>query len=285
MKSSLLTLTLALGSAAACFSQARAVTVLDQIGSSGAAFTGLNAYSSQFFSDDPTFSLSAVDDFSASSILRLTNVTEATEGFNGFTSYSNVTGYEVNIYSSLTAANDSLDGDVAHVLIGPADATVATSFSGDADSALISLPVSILLPRAGVFYLSVIADLSFGDGGQLGVYGSTGLPGAIPGGTNAYAENPGGDLGLPGNESALGVDLAYRVTADAVPRTFHRRLDAGRRRAARGSFACVTRREVASRFESRELISVRPAPRIFCSATATLPKCVGQTSPGKAMRC
>ena len=217
MKSSLLTLTLALGVATACFSRAGAVTVLDQIGSSGSAFTGSNAYTSQSFDDDPTFSLSAVDDFSVSSILDLINVTAATEGFNGFTSYGNVTGYEVNIYSSLTAANGSLNGDVAHVFVDPAEATVTTSFSGDANSALVSLPVSILLPRTGIFYLSVIADLDFGDGGQLGVYGSTGLPGVVPGGSNAHAENPGGDLGLPGNESALGADLAYRVTADAVP--------------------------------------------------------------------
>ena len=217
MKSSFLILTLALGSAAACVSRAGAITVLDQIGSSGSAFTGASAYTSQSFDDDPTFSLSAVDDFSVGSFLALTNVTAATEGFNGFTSYGNVTGYEVNIYSSLAAANDSLDGDVAHLLVDSADATVTTSFSGDADSALVSLPVSILLPGTGTFYLSVLADLDFGAGGQLGVYGSTGLPGIVPGGSDAYAENPGGDLGLPGNESALGTDLAYRITADAVP--------------------------------------------------------------------
>lgn len=201
----------------ACFSRVQAVTILDQIGSSGSNFTGADAHTSQFFDDDPTFSLSAVDDFSVASIFTLTNVTEAVDGFNGFTSYGNVTGYEVNIYSSRAAANASLDGDVAHLLIGPANVSVTASFSGDANSALISLPVNILLPRAGAFYLSVVADLDFGDGGQLGVYGSAGVPGGFPGGLNGYAENPGGDFGLPGNESVLGADLAYRLTGDAVP--------------------------------------------------------------------
>ncbi len=217
MKSSLLAVTFALGISTVCFSRAGAVVVLDQIGSSGSAFAGANAYTSQFFDDDPTFSLSAVDDFTAATLLRLTNVTAATEGFNGFASYANITGYEVNVYSSLSAANNGLNGDVAHLLINPANATLSTSFNGDANSALVSLPLSILLPRAGTFYLSVIADLDFGNGGQLGVFGSTGLAGVVPGGSNAHAENPGGDLGLPGNESALGVDLAYRITADAVP--------------------------------------------------------------------
>ncbi len=242
-----LIIALALGFATASAPRLRAVTIVDQIGSSGTFFTGRNAYTSQVFDDFPTFSISAVDDFSVSSIFNLTNVTAAMEGSNGFSSYGNITGYEVNIYSSLAAAKASLNGDIAHALISPASATVTTSFSGDLDSALVSLPVSILLPRTGTFYLSVLADLNFDAGGQLGIYGSTGLTGSNPGGANGHQENPGSGFGLPGNESAINADLAYRITANAVPEpsAYAMMVGAGLlllglRRARRGSIRALT---------------------------------------------
>lgn len=212
-----LTIAIALSLAAASAPRLHAVTIMDQIGSSGAFFTGRNSNTSQVFDDFPTFSTAAVDDFSVASIFNLTSITAATLGFNGFSSYGTITGYEVDIYSSLAAARSGLNGDIANVMISPSSATLTTDFSGDADSALVTLPVNILLPRTGTFYLSVLADLDFETGGQLGVYSSTGLSGSNPGGANGYQENPGGGIGAPNNESALNADLAYRIAGTAVP--------------------------------------------------------------------
>ena len=194
-------------------------TVMDQIGSSGAFFTYKGASASQRFGDNPTSSVAAVDNFVAPTAFTITNVSAALRGFNGFTMYSNVTGYEVNVYSSLAAANANLDGDVFHVVLAPAQAVLTQPFSGDALSALVSLPVSVLLPRAGTFYVSVVPDLNFGDGGQLGISDATGLPGSTPGDVNGYLENPGGALGYTGNQQAAQVDLAYRVTGFAAATT------------------------------------------------------------------
>lgn len=213
MKTSSLLLVLTLEFAAFCAPRAQATVLLDQIGSSGTAFTGQDANVSQFVDDDPTFSIAALDDFTISSAFRVTNISAALLGFNGFTSFNNVTGYELNIYSSLAAANANLNGDVAHLVLGPGQVTLTMPFGGDSESALLSAPVSFLLPSAGSYYVSVVADLDFGNGGQLGVYSSS----VTSGGANGYQENPGGDFNFPGNQMALGVDLAYRVTGDAAP--------------------------------------------------------------------
>ena len=185
-------------------------TIMDQIGSSGAFFTGDNASTSENFTDDPTFDIATVDDFTISGITTITNVSAALLGFDGFTSFSLLTGYDVNIYSSVAAANSSLTGDLDHLRIPSAFATVTTPFSGDAESGLVSLPVSIPL-TAGTYYVSVVADGTFSTDGEVGVYGSTGLTGSKPGGVNAFQENPAGGFGFT-DPMALGVDAAYRLT-------------------------------------------------------------------------
>ena len=195
---------------------AAVVTVMDQIGSSGSAFTGDNAFTSQSFGgSDASYNIAAVDDFTISTGTELTSVSVATLGFGDFTSYSNITGYGVEIYSSAAAATSSLTGDVAHATLGAAKVTVTTGFSGDAESALITLPVAIPLPK-GTYDIAVIAALPIADG-EIGVYGSTGLAGSTPGGENGFQTNPGGSFDLPGNEQADDVDMAYRITGSTVP--------------------------------------------------------------------
>lgn len=194
---------------------AHAATIMDQIGATGSFFTGLNATTSENFSDDTPYDIATVDDFAVTGAAVLTNVSAAMEGFNGFTSYSLLTGYDVNVYSSAAKANSSLTGDVFHATIPTALATVTTPFSGDALSGLVSLPVTIPL-TAGTYYVSVIADGAFDTDGEVGVYGSTGLAGSKPGGANAFQENPAGGFGFT-DPMALGVDAAYRITGTTVP--------------------------------------------------------------------
>ena len=195
------------------------LTIMDQIGTTGSFFTGDNATASENFSDFPTYSIATVDDFTVSTPAAITNVSAAMLGFGGFTSFSLLTGYDVNIYSSVAKANSSLTGDVFHMTIPSALATVTTPFSGDAESGLVSLPVVIPLTAAGTYYISVIADGSFATDGEVGVYASTGLTGSTPGGANAFQENPGGGFGLT-DPSALGTDAAYRITGVPEPGTW-----------------------------------------------------------------
>jgi hypothetical protein len=195
---------------------AHATVLMDQIGTDPSFFTGLNAATSENFSDDPTFSISLVDDFTLSGAALLTNVEAATLGFGAFNSYSDLTGFDVNIYSSLAAANSSITGNIYHVTIPEATATVDTPFSGDATSALVILPVTKLLLK-GTYYISVLADGSFADDGEVGVYVSTGLSGSTPGGVNSVQDNPGGGFGLTGNTQAGGGDAAYRIGGVLVP--------------------------------------------------------------------
>jgi hypothetical protein len=200
---------------AAPLSPSRAANVMDQIGPSGAFFTGKTGYSSQRFGDAPTSSLAAVDNFSTAGAFNITNIQAALLGFNGFTSYNNVTGWEINIYSSQAAAVSNLNGDLFHVVLTAAQATLTQPFSGDALSALASFAVNFAVASAGTYYVSVIPDMNFTGNGQIGVYGTTGLPGSNPGDINGFTVNPGGGLGLPGNRQNQNVDFAYRITGNA----------------------------------------------------------------------
>ncbi len=202
---------------------AKAATVMDQIGPSGAFFTGRAASSSQRFdSANAAFNIAAVDNFSITGATQLTNVSAALLGFNGFTSYSNVTGYEVNIYSSAAAAASNINGNIFHMVFTPAQVSLTMPFSGDALSALVSIPISALLSAAGTYFVSVVPDLNFTPGGQIGVYATTGLPGSNPGDSNGFQVNPGGGFGFAGNISNNNADFAYRITGQApttVPET------------------------------------------------------------------
>jgi hypothetical protein len=197
---------------------ARAAVVMDQIGSSPSFFTGQDANLSQnfgggFASDDTA----VVDDFSVNGPTTLTNVSAALLGFNGFTSYSLVTGYEVAIYSSPSAATSSLTGNVYDHTFTPASVSLTAPYSGDTESGLVSIPTNISIPAAGTYEIAVIVDNTFSANGEIGVYDTTGLPGSTPGGDNAFQANPGGGFAFSSNSLALGADAAYSITAAPVP--------------------------------------------------------------------
>ena len=139
------------------------------------------------------------------------------EGFNGFTSFSLLTGFDVNVYSTAAKANTSLTGDVYHATIPEALATITSPYTGDALSGLVSLPVTIPLTASGTYYISVLADGAFGTDGEVGVYVSSGLSGSNPGGLNSFQENPAGGFGFGGVANPLDLDAAYRLTGVAVP--------------------------------------------------------------------
>ena len=209
----------------------QAVIVMDQIGTNGAVFTNPqnttpgvlsnNRFVSQRFeATNASFNAAVVDDFQVGSAFTLTNVTAAIQGWNGFTSYSNITGYEVNIYSSLAAAGQNINGDVFHMTLSPAQVSLSP-FAGDLDtnSELVSLPINALLSKGGTYYVSVLGDLAFSNG-EIGVYSSNAVLGATPGGSNAYLTNPGGSFNLSPNPQGLGSNAAYRLSGTTtVPDT------------------------------------------------------------------
>lgn len=199
-------------------SAANADLIMDQIGSASNMVLG-DPNTSQIF--EPMYAASSVavlDNFSITNgPTTLTEVDAATLGFAGFSSasYGHITAWDVEIYSSISAGVQSLTGDVASFTVAPSSVTLTTPFTSEAYSALVEVPVNVTLGN-GTYYVAVIAALNVAQSEEIGVYESrTGTPGD----SNAYQVNPGGGLGLPGNEDALGVNAAYRIigTPAAVP--------------------------------------------------------------------
>ena len=191
------------------------VTILDQIGPNSAT-VGTKGFVSQFFEPaNSQYDTASGDDFFApATLLDLTEVQAAVQGFQGFASYANVTGWNVEIYSSESAATN-LNGDIASVSLSPAQVTVDTTFGPASENgALVTLPVNIVLPSSGVYYVSVIADNPFETNGEVKIdtaaFGTTQA--------NAFISNPGGGF-YPNVQGVqdLEADLAYRIVATAVP--------------------------------------------------------------------
>jgi len=198
---------------------AQAAMILNQIGSSPAFYTaggGVPANTSDVYESSLTPYITAVvDDFTVSGAMNLTNVSAVTQGYDGFGGYSGVTGWEVAIYSSLTAASSSITGDVYDNVFAPADVELTAPFGGAADVALVSIPTDISIPAAGTYYVAVLADNAYYSNGQIGILESTGAPGTTPGGSNSYLTNPGGGYGFTSNLYAIdpAADAAYSITA------------------------------------------------------------------------
>ncbi|HRQ76256.1 MAG TPA: hypothetical protein PK098_10095 [Phycisphaerales bacterium] len=206
---------LTLGIAGTCsaniiFDQIGAVPPLDGV-----------AFASQIFEPaNAAFNIAALDDFTVSGGKgSITTVEAIMRGFGGFTSINNVTGWSVEIYSSVAAAGASLTGNA-----GSAFLTSATIVNlGGTFNFHITLDVTGLgLNLAdGDYWIAVIPHLAFsGGGGQLGVSGSTieDGPGAGP---NAHQANPGGGFGFGPTTQILSggapQNLAYRITAVPAP--------------------------------------------------------------------
>lgn len=194
---------------------ARADTVLlDQIGSS--FVSGSFIATSQFFEPAySAYSIAAGDDFTApASLLKITTVQAVVSGFNGFTSYNAITGWSVEIYSSVAQAGTNLVGNIASINLSPAQVTVQVS-AGTTTQALVTLPVDFTLPGAGKYYFAVIPTNPYTTNGQTGITQS----GTTTGGTDGFYANPGRGF-ITNSTQTINppADLAYRVYAtNAVP--------------------------------------------------------------------
>lgn len=207
---------LSLGLAASAHAQ---LVLMDQIGD-GTAFPGTNAYASQIFEPaNSAYNSAVVDDFSVSSAVSITRIDAVLLGWNGFSSFGNIRGYQVNLYSSLAAGQANLTGDVASVYVSAGDTTLTTPFAGQSLQGLVSLPVNIAVGGSGTYFLGVSSLLDYSPGGQVGVALVNSAPWGLPGGVNAMMINPSAGFGAT-ITSPGAYDAAYRVlasTGGAVP--------------------------------------------------------------------
>ena len=159
-----------------------------------------------------SFSTSVVDDFTVSATtLDLTSVSAVILAQGGtFTTFGAIPGWEVAVYSSLGAAKTSLTGDVADVFVPASSATLSTGFNNNGDNnALLTLPINIVLPAAGTYYLGILSRNPLNTTGWVDVYTF-----GTNGGGNAYLEAPYANGGA--TSSAFAGDAAYRIIGQAA---------------------------------------------------------------------
>jgi len=204
-----------------CAGASHASVVMDQIGPVFGGQDGQTANSCQDFEAvNNAFDVAVIDDFVLPVAFQLTQIEACFNGFGGFTSYGNVQSWRVEIYSSPASALTSLTGNVASVLVPLTNVTDLTQpwAAGAALSAKVTLDVSsfpALNLAAGTYWIAVIPVLNFGGGGgQIGLLqsGFAGNPGNI----NSRQVNPLGGFGFPGNQIALNVNMAIRITGTSA---------------------------------------------------------------------
>ena len=208
-------LALALGAGAS----GQAAVVLNQI-LSPASYPEYDGYASQRYTDAgyAYADCAVVDDFTVNAAtLDLTRISAVVTGFGYyFKSFSNVSSWEVAIYSSLSAAQTNTAGDVFDITVPVSSATVGGIYSANGDNdALLTLPVNLVLPKAGTYYLAVIAQNSIAGNGEVGIY-----DGGTAGGFNAHELDPGAGANYGGQtDTPIGADAAYEIIGGpaAVP--------------------------------------------------------------------
>ena len=193
-------------------SMAKADIIMDQIGPNPSYVQGQSADVSQIF--EPAYASSdvaVIDNFSITGGAKtLTEVDAAVMGFNLFAvgDFAKVTAWNVEFYSSPSAAAKNLTGDVGAFSIAPGAIKLTTPFGTDATSALAAIPIHLTLGN-GTYFVAVTPVMNYGAGSEIGVYES--LYGGTPSDSDAMQVNPGGGMGFASNQSALDADAAYRI--------------------------------------------------------------------------
>lgn len=195
---------------------ANAETIMNQIGTD--AQLGAIRASQEFEPVNAAFNVAMIDNFSTSATGFVLTEVRAVVGLFGGTlpprSFSNITGWRVEIYTAPGAAASNLTGDAGSQTVAPGSVTVDNSFHSSDDVALVYIPVSIVLAPSTAYWLGVIPIMNFGGGfGQTGIVDFTG--GGTPGDSNSVQVNPGGGFGLPGGQAARNTNCSYAI--DAVP--------------------------------------------------------------------
>ncbi len=186
---------------------AQADILLDNI--SGGLSTA-SAASQDFEASIPGADIVAIEKFSTTaSAYEITAVAAAIDRFNTSnpTDYSGITGWRIEIYSSVAAAVSNLTGDVKSLSFTPAQVTLWNLSGGDK---LAEFTLSEVLAPSTDYFIGVIPVMNFAGNGQIGILVGTGSD------SESWQANPGGTFNLVGNQRRLSADLAYRVEAAGV---------------------------------------------------------------------
>lgn len=206
---------------ALCGSSEGAV-VLNQIGDVDAYLFGAppGPTPSQIFTDFPSYDCTLLEDFTVtSSELTIIRVSALFRAQGGFSSFADVQGYDLNIFSAANLAATSLAGDVASQVVLAAfgaEVTQVVDASGSDEYGLVSLEMDIALPSAGTYWLGVSPRSAVAATGQFLLMNSGATGAVTPGNANAQLANPGEGLGA-GVLSALNLDYAYSISAVPEP--------------------------------------------------------------------
>lgn len=163
-------------------------------------------YASQDFETDlDAFDAVVIDDFMLSGTYDLTSFS-ALIALYGTGSMSAVTNWQVNFYSSVSAAEQNLVGDLGSFNFAPGKVTFSASPGGEATD-LVTAPINLRL-GAGTYWVGFIPRLDFAvDQIGVGLYGTG----------DAYNVNPNGGFGF-GTTDATGLNAGYRLEGTpAVP--------------------------------------------------------------------
>ena len=194
---------------------AGAVTFIDQITGAGPSD---NEWTSQIFTDGAggayqsgSFDSTAADDFTLGregTVQRIVAVFGDVTNSQG----ANVTAWNVNLYSSTTAAGSSLTGDVFSATLVPTITSIGNNGFGGLHAFTVTFDVNIPL-AAGTYWVGVNAEQYFDPGGgpaQLF------LPESEVGNGNAFGANPGGSFG--NDYITQGTkNLQYTVIGTVIP--------------------------------------------------------------------
>lgn len=181
----------------------------DQIGPVDGSGIGLQGFANQDF--EPALSqydTACADNISILTPTTLSNAEILIRGFGGFVDASGITNYQLNFYSTPSAAGANLVGDVASLDVDPADATIDSQWAGD--GFLVSIPTTISL-QPGNFWMGILPSNDMSINGQVAIYESL-----LGDGQLAIWANPGGGFG-GGAWDYIPFELAYRLSDIATP--------------------------------------------------------------------
>lgn len=197
-----------------CYAGAPAepVVVLDQIGTSPSFLAG-SASSSQFPPDNPQGVFATVDNFSVHSsiesrgaAIRITKIEAVVTGLNAFGSFNNIISWNVQLYSSLSAASKDFFGDIyGKSFITPTNLTTGYALFSGRPAEVASFDVDVVL-QPGDYWMTVAMENDGSSNGTAAIVHST-----IGDGPCYFA------VPAQGSHFALSNAAAYRVIGESVP--------------------------------------------------------------------